>query len=262
MDRVAVVTGAGRGLGRSIIERLAQEGATVAVNDIDPVTAESTAESIREVGGRAIAVPGDVSRAESVAELVDSLLGRVGQIDWLVNNVALYKRQTTPFWDTSPDEWENVLRVSLTSMFLCSRAVAPHMTTRGYGRIVNIASQAGICYVAWQGPHYHAAKAAVIHLTRVMAVDLAPFGVTMNAIAPTAVARDDGDTRRSAVEPHELEWIRQQIPTGRLARPQEVTAAVSFLLSDGASFVNGATLVVNGGVVGYGVAPPSRAPTA
>ncbi|QPP10316.1 SDR family oxidoreductase [Streptomyces bathyalis] len=250
-----MVTGAGRGLGASIARSLADGGARVFVNDIDRDLAARTVSEIEERGGEAIALTGDVSSSVSVDELVGHVIDREGRIDWLVNNVASYVRHAGSFWETDPEEWERILRLTLTTTFLCSRAAAPHMVQRQSGRIVNIASQAAFSYVPWQGPHYHAAKAGVVHLTRTMAVELAPHGVTVNAMSPTAIERE-GDHEGSAVRDAERGAIIDHIPLGRLARAEEAVAAVAFLLSDQASFVTGETLVVNGGVLGYGIRPP------
>jgi 3-oxoacyl-[acyl-carrier protein] reductase len=250
-----MVTGAGRGLGASIARSLADGGARVFVNDIDGDLAARTVSEIEETGGEATALTGDVSSAVSVDALVGHVVDREGRIDWLVNNVASYVRHVGPFWETDPEEWERILRLTLTTTFLCSRAAAPHMVERRFGRIVNIASQAAFGYVPWQGPHYHAAKAGVVHLTRTMAVELAPHGVTVNAMSPTAIEREPGDTG-SAVRDGERQEIIAHIPVGRLARAEEAVAAVTFLLSDQASFVTGETLRVNGGVLGYGIRPP------
>jgi 3-oxoacyl-[acyl-carrier protein] reductase len=250
---VALVTGAARGLGLSIAARLAHDGARVVVNDIDAAAARSAARSLTDQGFDVVAIPADVSDPEAVASMFGEVERQAGRLDWLVNNAAVYVRQYTPFWEASAAEWDRVIGATLTSVFLCGKFAAPIMVRQNYGRIVNIASQSALSYVPWQGPHYHAAKAGVVHLTRVMGVQLGPHGVTVNAVSPTAVATPESAERlaRDGAAPD----IIQHIPVGRFARPEEVSASVAFLLSDEAGFINGETLVVNGGVMGFGLGP-------
>lgn len=250
--RIAVITGAGRGLGRAIAWALAEAGAVVGVNDIDAEAAHGTASQLTTEGYDAFAVPGDVGDAAAVDRIFAEVANSGGRLDWLVNNAAVYIRQSEPFWKTSVDDWDRVVRASLTSVFLCSKAAAPVMAAQGYGRIVNIASQAALGYVPWQGPHYHAAKAGVVHLTRAMAVDLAPFGVTVNAVAPTAVLTPESRQRFDR-DPRARQRVEACIPMGRFAEPHEVAGVVAFVLSDEAGYITGETLPVRGGLSSYGI---------
>lgn len=228
------------------------QGAFVGINDIDSRATLAAAQELAVAGYDVLPVTANAADASDVRRMIDTVLERTGHLDWLINNAAIYIKQTGPFWETSIADWNLVIEASLTSVFLCSKLAAPEMIEQGYGRIINIASQAAFGYVPWQGPHYHAAKAGVVHLTRTMAVDLAPHGVTVNSVAPTAVATHESQQRFSQ-DPGAKQRIEEHIPIGRFAQPEEVIAAISFLLSDGASYITGETLGVRGGLMGYGI---------
>ncbi|MBV9881279.1 MAG: SDR family oxidoreductase, partial [Gemmatirosa sp.] len=177
--RVAIVTGAARGLGRAAAERLHERGACVAVNVRDAERAESVAASL---GDRALAVAGDITDAGMPDDIVRRTLERFGRVDILVNNAALAR--STRFGDLSAEEWRDALEVNLTAPFLLTRAVLPAMQAQRYGRIVNVSSTAGRTVSTLGGAHYTASKAGLLGLTRAAAKELGPFGITVNAVCP------------------------------------------------------------------------------
>jgi 3-oxoacyl-[acyl-carrier protein] reductase len=234
--RVALVTGAARGIGLAIARALADEGASVAMADSQDLRALS-----RPV--RSLAITADVTRPDEVGQAVKTTVAAFGRLDILVNNAGICP--LTPFAEISPDEWDRVLAVNLKGAFLCCQAALPHLRRAGSdGRIINIASVAGQMGGVVVGAHYAASKAGLIALTKSLARLLAPDGVTVNCIAPAATATD-----LTAAWPGELQGrVQSQIPLGRFAQADEIAAAVCYLASDAASFITGATLDLNGGL--------------
>ncbi len=237
--RVALVTGAGRGIGGAIADALAARGASIVVNDIDETLAKTRA---AKLGKKAIAVQGDASSANDVRRTVDAGIAAFGKIDILVNNAG--QDRAVSILDLEEDEWDRFMAVNLKSAFLFSKAVLPGMIDRKHGRIVCMSS-----IVAHQGAmnggiHYATTKAGMLGFARTLARQMAKTGVTVNAIAPGVV---DTDLIRTHMKPEMRERVTQAIPLGRLADPSEIGKAVAFLVSDDASYVTGATLDVNGG---------------
>lgn len=242
--RVALVTGAGRGIGKAEARALAAEGARIAVNDLDEAAAEETAQELRELGVEALAVPGDVTDGDTIGRIVDEVVGAFGQIDVLVNNAGVGGRYLgRPATEITLEDWDFVVRSHLYSTFLCSRAVAPVMKANGFGRIINTSS---MNYTGGGRPgvsSYSAAKAGVAGFTRTTAKELGPFGITVNAVAPGYVATE----LISTFTPAMMETITRQNPIGRCCTVEELGALVAFLSSTSAGFINGAIVCIDGG---------------
>jgi 3-oxoacyl-[acyl-carrier protein] reductase len=236
--RVALVTGGARGIGEAVARTLRDQGAAVVVGDVETDLAAETADRID-----ADAVELDVRSASSFERAVKHTLTRHGGLDVLVNNAATTVRR--PFFEIDEAEWDEVLAVNLRGVFLGCRIVGELMRERGSGRIVNLSSLAGQMGGSVNGAHYAASKAGILALTKVVARELAPYGVTVNAVAPAAI---EGPVM-AGLPPEQVEALVQSIPVGRLGTPNEVAALVAFLASDEAAYVTGATFDVNGGLL-------------
>lgn len=233
--RTAIVTGAAQGLGEAIARALHARGASVVVADVNAEGAERVAASL---GERARGAHVDVRSRDSVAALLDD----AGRVDVLVNNAA--RTLFTPLSEIEPDEWDDVLATNLRGVFFGCQLAGPRMREQGWGRILNMASIAGQAGGA-SGAHYAASKAGVIVLTKIVAAELAPHGVTCNALAPAAVR-----TPVFAELPGErLEALRQRIPVGRFGDAAEIAELAAFLCSEAAGYVTGATFDANGGLL-------------
>jgi 3-oxoacyl-[acyl-carrier protein] reductase len=240
-ERVALVTGAARGIGRAVAQRLAAEGAAVALLDIRPGEAEDAARGILAAGGRALGLQLDVAEAGAVEAAVAQVVGSWGRVDILVNNAGIIARGG--LLELNPEVWKRVLEVNVNGAFHCCRAVVPHMLARGWGRILNITSVAGKTGDVTAAPVYGTSKGAVNALTKSLARQLAPRGITVNAIAPHAI-ETDMSAEWSAEKRSE---VLRGIPVGRLGRPGEVAAAAAFLVSEEAGYITGEVLDLNGG---------------
>ena len=240
--RSALVTGAARGIGLAIAQRLAAEGARVALTDVDLERAQSEA---HRLGDHAVALRLDVTDSVSVNAGVEAALERLGGLDILVNNAGIHG-PSVPTWEMTDDAWHAVLTLDLTGVFYCCRAVLPHMRQRKYGRIVNIASIAG----KEGNPNalpYSSAKAGVIGLTKALAKEVAREGILVNAVTPAVIETDI----LKQVSPQHVEYMVSRIPVGRVGQPEEVAALVAWLCSEECSFSTGAVFDISGGRATY-----------
>lgn len=242
-DRVALVTGAARGMGRACALAFAREGASVAVVDADLAGAQAVCSEIQSAGGKALTVSCDVSRHDQVREMALRVVEAFGAIDILVNNAGIL-RTTTPLETISEEEWDLVLNVNLKGAFLCTRAVLPIMREKRYGKIVNISSSAGRSTSELGGAHYTVSKAGMLGLTRHTAREYGQYGINVNSICPGLV--ETPMIREQASQERLDHWLKQ-IPLGRFADPSEEADLVLFLCSEEARYITGATIDFNGG---------------
>lgn len=241
-NQVAIVTGASRGIGRATAIALAAEGANVVVNYARSSTAaDEVVAEIAAAGGSAIAVQADVSQAEQVDALIKATMEKWGRIDVLVNNAGITR--DTLLLRMKLEDWQAVMDLNLTGVFLCTRAVSKVMLKQRSGRIINIASVAGLMGNPGQA-NYSAAKAGVVGFTKTVAKELASRGVTVNAVAPGFIQTDMTEDLPNT------EDILKLIPLGRYGQPEEVAGAICFLASDpAAAYITGQTLTIDGGMV-------------
>jgi 3-oxoacyl-[acyl-carrier protein] reductase len=240
-DKVAIVTGASRGIGRAIAQELATLGANVVVNYASSSqAAEELVEKITKAGGSAIALQADVSKADQVEALLESVMAKFSRVDILVNNAGITR--DTLLLRMKPEDWQAVIDLNLTGVFLCTRAVSKVMLKQRSGRIINITSVAGLMGNPGQA-NYSAAKAGVIGFTKTIAKEFASRGITVNAVAPGFIATDMTSNVKA-------EEILQHIPLGRYGQPEEVAGMVRFLAADpSAAYITGQVFNVDGGMV-------------
>lgn len=243
-NKVAIVTGSGRGIGKTIALKLAGAGATIVINDIgDPSSAESVAEEIRALKRDSLVVMGDVSSTEDMNKMVETAVTTYGKVDILVNNAGITRDHL--LIRMSDEDWDKVIAVNLRSVFVCTRAVLKHMTRQRSGRIISMASVVGIAGNAGQA-NYAAAKAGIIGFTKSIAKEVASRGITVNAIAPGFI---DTQMTQHLDETWKQELLKR-IPAGFLGTPQDVAEAVAFLASEEARYITGHVLNVDGGMGG------------
>lgn len=246
-QRVALVTGAAKGIGATIADVLAQQGMHVLIGDIDEAQARDKADALKAAGMNASPLRIDVGDAASVTAAFESIDREFGRIDVVVNNAGIAK--TFPFVDFPLDSWQAHLDINVTGVLLCAQAGARRMMRQRWGRIVNIASVAGMRAVGVGRTGYGTSKAAVIGLTRQMAVELAEYGITANAVAPGPV---DTPMTRVLHSPEFRQSYTNAIPMRRYGTPEEVAAAVSYLVSDGAAYTTGIVIPIDGGFLASG----------
>ena len=240
--KIALVTGAARGIGLAIASRLAKDGARVALLDLDRAATEAAALA---VGGGAMAITADVTRSTEVETAVHRVVASWGRLDVLVNNAGITGR-SFPTWELSDEDWARVIDVDLSAVFYCCRAAVRVMLGQGAGRIVNIASIAGKEGNATLVP-YSSAKAGVIGLTKALAKEVATRGILVNAVAPAVI----GTELLKQMEPGTVDLLISKIPMGRMGKPDEVAALVAWLASDECSFSTGAVYDLSGGRATY-----------
>ncbi len=242
-DKVVIVTGGSRGLGRAMVLAFAQEGASVVVAATNLARVRAIVDEIEALGGQGFCLCTDVSHKDAVQKMVDTVLRRFGQIDILVNNAGIHVN--APFVEEPEDMWLRLFQVNVMGVVFPSQAVAPHMMERKRGRIINISSKAA---VVGESGHvaYSASKGAVLSMTRAMAVDLAPYNITVNAVCPGPVYTD----MLLAAVPEEAgrEALAADTPLGRLGQPEDIAAAVLYLASDEAGWCTGQALSIDGGL--------------
>jgi meso-butanediol dehydrogenase / (S,S)-butanediol dehydrogenase / diacetyl reductase len=242
-DKVAIVTGAGSGIGRATALRLAQEGARVAVLEMNPESGKATAAEIGTEGGEAVFAQADVSREDEVNAAVARVKETYGRIDILVNNAGAVAGET--FEEVDAEVWQRDMEVNLKGPFLCAKAALPMMIERRSGAIVNVGSVNGL--LALDCPAYSMAKAGLVSLTRTLAVTYGPYGVRSNIVCPGTVRTPVWDERIRR-NPEIFTTLARWYPLGRVAAPEEIAAVILFLASNEASFVNGAVLAADGGL--------------
>ncbi|BDG60210.1 SDR family NAD(P)-dependent oxidoreductase [Caldinitratiruptor microaerophilus] len=243
--KTAIVTGGARGIGLAIARRLARDGLRVAIADLDLEKAEREAAAIRSEGGEAMAIRADVTDPAGVEAMVRAVVDRWGHLDVLVNNAGIAGR-TAPIQDLDVEDWQRVIDVDLTGVFLCCRAAVRAMLPRGSGRIINIASIAGKEGNPTLVP-YSAAKAGVIGLTKALGKELAQSGILVNAVAPAVIETEI----LQQIAPETVQYMLSKIPMGRAGKPEEVAELVSWLASPACSFSTGAVFDLSGGRATY-----------
>ena len=251
--KVALVTGAGTGIGQATAILFAEEGADIVAANLELTEAEETAEVIRRMGRRAVAVAADISEPEEVHAMVDRAINEFGGVNILVNNAGLPAVPVPDAFEIKGkyiEAWDRVFEINVRATFLCSQRVGQWMTTHGGGKIVNVASQTGIAGVPYVNA-YGPSKAAVINMTRSLAVEWAKYNINVNCVAPcwTRTSRLEKAIEKGVVS---LAEIQERCPMGRPAEPEDVAKAILFLASDDAGFMTGITLPVDGGWLAYG----------
>ncbi|HUN54871.1 MAG TPA: 3-oxoacyl-ACP reductase family protein [Smithella sp.] len=241
-DKVVIVTGASKGLGREMALGLGQAGVSVVVTSRTVSLIEKTADEIKKAGGSAIALQVDVSDPESINRMVSRAVEHYGRIDILINNAGIAPMKKTV--DTEIGDWNDIMNTNLKSAFLISKAVAPHMIAKRQGKIINIGSVLGRMASTTAMP-YCVSKAGIAHMTRALALEWAPFGIHVNCIAPGFFETEM--TLQTREDQSHMKFMMFKIPVKRLGRPEEIVGAVLFLASEASNYMTGAVLTIDGG---------------
>ena len=243
-NKTAIVTGARRGMGRSIALAMAREGANVVVSDINQEDCQKVVDEIEKLGRKGLALKCDVSSSNDVENMVKRTVAEFGRVDILVNNAGILDFK--PFLELTDEDWDRTLNVNLKGQFLCARAAGREMIKNKWGRIINIASiSSGGCGIAFPLiAHYTASKGGVMALTEALALELTSQGINVNAICPGAI---DTDMAKGVKEGGQLAQVLARIPKGRLGQPEEIASLVVFLASEESDYISGAAIVIDGG---------------
>jgi len=242
-QRIAIVTGAGQGIGRAIARGFAREGAGVVIADVNEESARTVKDEIEAGGGRALAMRTDVSNEISVQTMAKKSVEEFGRIDILVNNAGIFP--TSSVEEMSEEDWDRVIGTNLVGAFLCAKAVVPKFLEQGSGRIISLTSGRAF-QGAKHGAHYAASKAGIIGFSKSLALELAPHGITVNVICPGIT--DTAQPRGHQTE-EEMYAQGKRIPLGRIGQPEDLVGPATFLASGAAAFVTGQTILVNGGSI-------------
>jgi NAD(P)-dependent dehydrogenase (short-subunit alcohol dehydrogenase family) len=245
-NKIALVTGGRRGMGRAHALALAEQGAKVIVTDIDANECSMVVEEIIAKGGEAVCMKLDVSNKKKVDEVFDEIIKQFGRLDILVNNAGVYMPK--PALELTEEEWDNTININLKGEFVCAQRAAKEMARNKWGRIINITSIAsgGVGVGIYGGVHYSASKGGIIAMTESMAVEWASLGINVNAVAPGAI--DTPMSRKGRMTPEDMQsFLNARVPLKRIGKPEEVSAMVVFLASEEASYITGATFYVDGG---------------
>jgi 2-deoxy-D-gluconate 3-dehydrogenase len=243
--KVALVTGAGRGMGKSHALVLAKQGAKIAVTDINIADCQKTVEEIKSTGGEAMAYKMDVTNAIEINQVIDEVVKQFGRLDILVNNAGIF--HTKPALEITEKEWDETIGVNLKGEFLCAQRSAKEMAKGKWGRIINIASIAsgGVGIGIEDAVHYTASKGGIIGMTETLAVEWAHLGINVNAVAPGII--DTPMISEAEFTEEEKNGMATRVPLGRMGRPEEVSAVIAFLASEESSYITGTTIYVDGG---------------
>jgi 3-oxoacyl-[acyl-carrier protein] reductase len=239
--KAAIITGAGSGFGRETSLTFAREGADVAIVDINQTAAKAVAAEVEALGVKALPIFTDISREEQVADMIRLTLETFGKIDILVNNAGV--SGSASIQDINLEQWERTIRINLTGTFLCCRKIIDHMIERSYGKIVNVASISGQTG-RWVGADYAASKAGVIAITRTLALQVAKFGINVNAVSPATIVTP---LLEKNFTPEIVERLKSTIPYKRQGKPQDVANLILFLASDESEWITGEVVTISGG---------------
>jgi|TARA_B100001750_G_scaffold88977_1_gene70313 3-oxoacyl-[acyl-carrier protein] reductase len=242
VNKTAIITGAGQGMGKAVAERLAKGGSKIVVFDVNPDQAQAAIESLNEYDCETMAVTGDVTKKEDVEKAVKDTVAQFGQVDILINNAGVLR--PTAVINIDEKEWDWVVAVNLKGTFLFSQAVLKIMRKNNWGRIVNFSSTAGKNISTVGGAHYTSAKAGILGFTRHLAKEEAGYGITVNSVCPGLI---DTEMVRNTIDPVKTQRYADSFPISRLGEPEEVAELVAFLCSNRAAYITGASLDINGG---------------